>query len=100
MGVMWSRLIPAIATLALGMPLQAASLPPSMAYATYRMEMLRHGWRPDPAAPRCGGPYAEVCMGNGLGSARFVHPISGESVEIILWPCMQGICLAPSATRQ
>ena len=75
---------------ALGAEIPGVDVP----YATYRQQLLKNGFRPAPDAPCC-GPYPETSTGNRIGSAHWVHPGDGMKVELLLWPCKHGWCLAP-----
>jgi hypothetical protein len=95
---MSSRSIWALPLALLGMaaPALASELPGiDYPYATYRQRLQAYGWRADPSAPSC-GPYPETCTGNRTGSARWIHPIGSRRVEILLWPCKHGWCVAPA----
>jgi len=63
-------------------------------YATYRQRMFANGFKPRPGEPQC-GPYPETCTGNRLGTAYWIHPVDGHKVDLMLWPCKHGWCLAP-----
>lgn len=66
-------------------------------YATYRRKMLANGFKPATpcASPPCGGPFPETITGNRLGSAYWIHLVDGMKVDLLLWPCKHGWCLAP-----
>jgi hypothetical protein len=78
-------------------PAMAAELPGTgLPYATYRKQLLGYGWRP---IRHCGTPYPEACTGNAMGTVWWQHPVDGRRVEIFLWPCRHGWCLAPSVSE-
>lgn len=52
-------------------------------YASYRKRMFENGFIPRPGQPQC-GPYPETCMGNPLGSAFWIHPVAGLTVDFLL----------------
>ena len=78
-------------------PVAAAQLPGTdVPYATYRQQMLENGWRPRVDGPKC-GPYPETCMGRSMGTAYWMHPVDNTKVDLLLWPCKHGWCIAPNA---
>ena len=97
------RSIPRPASLVLSLlltaPVVAAEIPGiEIPYATYRRKMLENGFKPEPPCkhPPCGElPYPETITGNRLGSANWIHPVDGTKVDLLLWPCKHGWCLAP-----
>jgi hypothetical protein len=77
-------------------PLTAAEIPGTdLAYANYRKLLLANGWRP---VRFCGSPYPETCTGRSMASAKWLHPVDGSKIEIQLWPCRHGWCLAPAVS--
>lgn len=62
-------------------------------YASYRKRMFENGFIPRPGQPQC-GPYPETCTGNRVGTAFWIHPVSGLEVDLLLCPCKHGWCLA------
>ena len=81
--------------MAMASPALAAQIPSiDYPYATYRQQMMQNGYVRDKSAPTC-GPYPETCVGNRIGTASWMHPISGSKLKLTLWPCKQGWCLAP-----
>ncbi len=77
-----------------GLPSLAVELPGTdLAYASYRKLLLTNGWQP---VRFCGSPYPETCTGRSMAAARWAHPVEKRVIEIELWPCRHGWCLAPS----
>ena len=86
------------ALLAIAAPAQASEIPGTdVPYATYRQQLINKGWRPDPSAPSC-GPYKETCTGNRTGSGRWFNPADDAVIEVTIWPCKHGWCVAPAFT--
>jgi len=93
---MKTLLATAAALLAIAAPVQASEIPGTdVPYAAYRQQLINNGWRPDPSGPSC-GPYKETCTGNRMGSGRWMHPVDGNQIEIMIWPCKHGWCVAPA----
>jgi hypothetical protein len=91
---MLRRVFLLVAALSFSPSTLAAEIPGTdLPYATYRKQLLSNGWQP---IRHCGSPYLETCTGRSMGSARWNHPVQNEKIEILLWPCRHGWCLAPA----
>jgi hypothetical protein len=86
----------AAALLAFAAPALASEIPGTdIPYATYRQQLINNGWRPDPSAPCC-GPFKETSTGNRVGTGHWFHPADGKQIEVTIWPCRHGWCVAPA----
>lgn len=80
-----------------GIPSLAAEVPGTdLPYASYRKQLMLNGWQP---VRFCGSPYPEMCTGRSMGSVKWTHPVDGSNIELLLWPCRHGWCLAPAIER-
>lgn len=84
----------AAAALLMAQTALGSQIPPTnIPYASYRQQMFNNGWVRDTTQPSCGA-YPEVCSGNAVGTAFWFHPVSKSRIQLSLWPCKHGWCLA------